>query len=392
MTTHRSRLGVIVLALVSTMGLVATACSDSAPTVAQDTATTVAQDTATTVAEDTAATVAQDTGVAVEGMGPHQAVLSDALGKRDGGIVSLVISEGETSTSTVGIANADGEPMTLDHQFRVGSISKPFVAVMILQLVEEGTLDLDAPLGAYLEESPVGRDVTIGQLLSHRSGIANYTDLPSFADTIADPTVPSTPAEIVELAAAAESGLPGQQFSYSNTNYILLGQLLEAVDGRSLNDALSARITGPLGLRNTYFAEPDGPEPTLLAEPWSLGRYAGLEDSPYTAWETAAWAAGALVATPDDLATFMSGLAGGELLDEETVAEMTDFTARPDYGLGLGEVPFEDGKAWGHGGGIAGFLSFMAYVPETGDAVVVLTNNDSVDPSAVVEQLVAVQS
>lgn len=298
------------------------------------------------------------------------------VGDAAGGVVALTRHDGELTTSAYGDANADGEPITRETPFRVGSISKPFVATMILQLVDEGKVDLDEPLGAYLPDTPVGADVTIRELLSHQSGLPNYTSNPAFfLDVAADFTHTFEPEEILSYVSKTEAA-PTGVFEYSNTNYILLGMLLGHIDGITLNESLQERVAGPLGLETTAFVGHGVAEPVGLVSFWSFGLNAGLTNVEYESVASGAWAAGALVSTVDDLATFLTSLFDGDLISVESLAEMTD-TGISGYGLGLFAAQFGDGDpGYAHNGSIPGFSATMGISPGSGDLIVILANND----------------
>jgi D-alanyl-D-alanine carboxypeptidase len=312
------------------------------------------------------------------------ALLVDALGEHDGGIAVLSIRDGETTTAVAGNANARGDPITRDTPFRLGSISKPFVAAMVLQLVDEGSVDLDETLSTYLTNTPIGGDVPIRMLLNHRSGLPNYTDQSAFIpDVFEDRNRVFTPDEIVDWVEDAVTDEPGQQSAYSNTNYILLGQLIEQVTGTDLDTALRERISEPLGLEATRFATVETANPDRLAAPWSSAVFDGDPDTAYDSIASSAWAAGSLTSTTGELATFFGALFAGTLVSPDALDAMTE--AGPDgYGLGLGVLDHPSGtRFFGHGGGIPGYTSFAAFDPTTGDTVVVLTNNDEVVADAV---------
>ncbi len=307
------------------------------------------------------------------------ALLVDALGEQDGGVAVLSIRDGTTTSAVAGDANAAGDPIAADTPFRVGSISKPFIATIVLQLVDEGSVDLDEPLSTYLPNTPIGGDVPIRMLLDHGSGLPNYTDQSAFIpDVFADRNRVFTPNEILAWVDGAATGEPGQSFAYSNTNYILLGQLIEQVTGTDLDTALRQRITEPLGLEATRFATVEGANPDGLAAPWSSAVFDGDPDAAYDSIASSAWSAGSLTSTTGELATFLEALFAGNLVSPDALDEMTE--AGPDgYGLGLGVLDHPSGtRFYGHDGGIPGFTSFAAFDPSTGDTVVVLSNNDEV--------------
>lgn len=303
-------------------------------------------------------------------------LLADAVRTERGGGVSMIVRlDGESFTGAVGTADADGSELTVESRFRVGSISKPFIAVMVLQLVEEGQIDLDAPLSTYLAATPVGGDVDIRLLLNHRSGLPNYTSPSMFADVARDTSRVYRPDQILQWVIDEPPQPADESFAYSNTNYILLGQLIESLDGGDLNESLRRRITAPLGIESTFFDVGDDPVETIVGG-WSNGLSAGAADDEITSIVSSAWAAGALVSSGPELLTFLDGLFDGRLLSDESLTAMTD-TGVDDYGLGLFRLPL-NGAAYGHNGSIPGYHSLMALNPETGDAVVALSNADRI--------------
>lgn len=299
------------------------------------------------------------------------------VGGRDGGVAALIVRDGTTSTASMGFANAAGDPVRPVTPFRVGSISKSFVATMVLQLVDEGRVELDEALSTYLPDTPIGAEVTIRALLSHRSGLPNYTDIDAaMSDILADRARQFTPDDIVSFVSGIPASDADQRFAYSNTNYILLGQLIEQVDGTDLNTALHDRITGPLGLNATRFATADDTTSGGLAAGWSRGVLDGDPDADYASIASTAWAAGALVSTVGELATFLAELFAGTLMSDEGLTEMTT-TGPEGYGLGLFATSFgPDLSGYGHNGAIFGYTAMMAIDPATGATIVIVTNND----------------
>ena len=192
---------------------------------------------------------------------------------------------------------------------------------MLLQLVDEGTLSLDEPVTSYAPDLTVATGVTVRQLLDHSSGIPDVAEdlLPLL---LADPDRTWTPHDVLAHAAGGTRDFaPGTDHNYSNTNYIIAGLLLEEVTGASVADNLQTRILGPLGLHNTYFAPQPGRQP--VAGFSSILPGGDTTAAPYTAIETAAGAAGALVSTAPDLATFIAALAAGQLISPDMLDAMT---------------------------------------------------------------------
>jgi D-alanyl-D-alanine carboxypeptidase len=315
-------------------------------------------------------------------------LLDELVGAEAGGVAALSVHDGVTTTAAAGVADNSGQPTTAMTPFRVGSISKPFVAAMILQLVDEDRVELDAPLSTYLPETPVGADVTIRALLSHRSGLRNYTDGPLMNDALTDRSHRFSPAEIIGYVESVPSSKPDRRFSYSNTNYILLGQVIEQLDATDLNTALQQRIVDPLGLVQTRFATAEDPSPLGVAAGWSTGVVDGDPDADYTSIATSAWAAGALVSTVTDLSAFLTALFARALISEGMLEEMTD-VGSGGSGLGLFVGSLEPGQpAFGHNGAINGYTATMAIDPSTGDTIVVLTNNDSLVADDIATQII----
>jgi D-alanyl-D-alanine carboxypeptidase len=276
--------------------------------------------------------------------------------------------------------------MTKDHVFRVGSITKTFVAAVVLQLAAEGALGLDDPVERWLPGMvPNGQSITLRQLLNHTSGIYNYTDDEAlFRSLVRTPLRVLTPAQLIAVATRhPPTFAPGADWSYSNTGYILLGLVIEKASATPLEQQLRQRIFEPLGLTHTSFPAVPG-----LPRPFAHGYLPaanGLISAPggrpvdVTAWNPSwAWAAGALVSTAGDLARFYGALLGGELLGAAELREMATTVAISNgpagYGLGLASDPLRCGNALGHSGGVPGYTSVAYSSPDGVRQAVVLVN------------------
>ena len=260
---------------------------------------------------------------------------------------------------------------------------------MVLQLVDDGTIGLDDLVVDHAPELTIADGVTIRQLLAHRSGLPEYTDGELAPAVLADPARTWTPADVLALVAGQPRDFPpGTAFAYSNTNYIVAGLLLEHVTGRTLAENLQSRIVEPLGLSHTYLAS-DGTRSPIGGFSDSLpgGDTSGAS---YRALETASGAAGSLVSTASDLATFLRALAHGQLLHEPTYAEMTK--GLPDDGQSLGVFAADPPTATGisNSGNIPGFTAYMQYDPTTQDLFVLLLNDDTRSPEQLGTDLTAI--
>jgi len=276
--------------------------------------------------------------------------------------------DGRTRNYTAGVADLRTKAkVPVDGQVRIGSNTKAFVAVVVLQLVGEGRVDLDAPIETYLPglvrgDGIDGRRITVRQLLQHTSGLPNYTAYLS-EDIVELPHVYREPRELLDLALAHKASFePGARWEYSNTNYVLAGLLIQKVTGRPVAEEITKRIIQPLGLRDTYFPgvgeqdirgrHPKGYHPT------SDGKLRDITEMD-PSW---GWAAGQMIGTPSDLNRFFSALFAGKLLRPAELAQLRTTVEAPDswpgarYGLGVISTPLScGGLVWGHGGDIPGY-------------------------------------
>jgi D-alanyl-D-alanine carboxypeptidase len=273
-----------------------------------------------------------------------------------------------TWSPTTGVADiATGAPVRDGMRHRIGSITKTFVATTVLQLAGEDRIALNAPIGRYLPAGlvPTGlaRQVTVRMLLNHTSGIGDFDTqlIRKPADLITLGKTTYTPERLVRIGLSAGStNAPGAAWSYSNTNYILAGLIIENVTGHSYRTEVSRRILRPLGLHDTYFegADPDIRGPHMHAYvPWTDGT---LRDFTHynMSW---AYSAGEMVSTAADLNTFFRALLTGRLLSgplltamQTTVPTDPAHPAAAGYGLGLYWVQLPCGRVWGHDGGTIG--------------------------------------
>lgn len=328
------------------------------------TSTTVPRTSATV--PDTLATVREPT---VDDLLSDQLVAITVPKGMGAAMVALVDADGAVTSASKGLA-PDGAGLTLDAVFQVGSLTKMFTAVLVLMLVDDGFVDLDATATDYVTRVELPERVTVRDLLHHTSGIPNYTDLDEPWPTLqSDPERVWSPEELVALVDDLPRGEPGALFVYSNTNYVVLGVLVEEVTGVPFAAALRDRILDPLELDDTYLAGIEtGQQP--------VGAYTSLNGAsepiefPYTATATFAGASGGLASSVADLHGFLDALFDERLISAELLAEMT---AESGYGLGIDR----HGTRFGHSGLILGYWTSVLHDPDTGKTAVVVATNDA---------------
>ncbi|WSY16229.1 beta-lactamase family protein [Embleya sp. NBC_00896] len=282
-------------------------------------------------------------------------------------LASVKDRDGRTRTYTAGVGDvATGSKVPRDGQVRIGSNTKAFTAVVVLQLVGEGKIGLDAPVDTYLPdlvrgEGIDGRHITVRQLLQHTSGLPNYSN------HLGDDVRYFEPRELLDIALRHKADFaPGTKWEYSNTNYVLAGLIVQKVTGRPLAVEMDQRVIKRVGLRHTYFPAPGD---ATIREPHPKGYYRDSAGAPLRditeidpSW---GWAAGQLISTNSDLNRFYTALLAGRLLPPAQLAQMRTtvpaektFGPGARYGLGLVSKPLPlpcGGVYWGHGGSFPGY-------------------------------------
>lgn len=255
--------------------------------------------------------------------------------------------------------------------YKIGSISKTFTAVLVLKAVEENKLKLHQTLDYYFPEVKNAGKITVEQLLTHRSGIHNFTD--DFAYLLYN-TQPKTEKEMLEIITNAGSDFePDSKAAYSNSNYVLLTYILEKSCETTYGELLQKHITEPLVLKDTYFGWNDGLEKSQTKS------YSYLKIwKPETVTDVSIpLGAGGIVSTPSDLVKFSDALFNGKLLKKESLDFMK--TIKEGYGMGLFSIPFYDKSGYGHTGGIDGFTSIFSYFPEDAVSYALTSNGTNFD-------------
>jgi D-alanyl-D-alanine carboxypeptidase len=284
---------------------------------------------------------------------------------------SVGISESFLSTVTPdpdGTYHWEGVPLDESLVFRIGSLTKMFGAALILRLIDQELLTLEDTVDQWIPGAVRHSDIiTVRRLLNHTSGVADFSAAPGFSENEA-----WTPEDLLALVTNSDPQfLPGEHFLYTNTNYLLLGMIAEAVTGQAYEELVRTELLDVLGLRHTYVpTTPDFPEAHAygyeMQDDNSFVEVVGFQP-------TAPWAAGSMISNLNDLATWVEKLFGGALLSPETQQELLDFVSVNDniwYGLGV--IKYSDGRL-GHSGSIQGFYAGAWRV--NGHTVVSLSNS-----------------
>ena len=323
-----------------------------------------------------------------------------------GAVVLLRTPQGEfTVTYGTTLLGATSAPRA-DTHFRIASNTKTMTAAVIVLLAQEGKLSLDNPISKYIPEVPNGDNITIAQLLEMRSGLYNYTNDPVISATVdTDPAKVWTSAELLAIAFAHQPNFPpGTQYEYNNTNYALLGLVAEKVDGKPLAQVMHDRLFGPQNMQHTQL-----PPSTVntIPEPYSHGYLYGsssvalVGEPPYSAEVQAAAragtllpkdytdvnhsnaaAAGGVISTADDLATWIKALVGGKVFNGDYQRRWIDSLQPEDaskpkgqkYGYGIAQLSWGPNTIYFHGGETPGYNSKISYDPTNQLTLIIWTN------------------
>ncbi|GAA2263961.1 serine hydrolase domain-containing protein [Kitasatospora cystarginea] len=301
-------------------------------------------------------------------------------------LASVTDRDGRTRTYTAGVGDlATGAKVPKDGQVRIGSNTKTFTAVVVLQLVGEGKIGLDASVDTYLPglvrgDGIDGRRITVRQLLQHTSGLPNYL---KYIDFAADQHRYFDARDLLDIALQYKADFsPGTKWEYSNTNYILAGLIVQKVTGRPLAEEIDQRIIKSIGLRHTYFPAPGD---TAIREPHPEGYFRASAGAPLRDVTdldpSMGWSAGQMISTDSDLNRFFTALLAGRLLPAAQLAEMrTTLPAESlgpgaRYGLGIVSRPLSCGGVyWGHGGDIPGYETRVGATDDGRTASVAVTS------------------
>ena len=308
---------------------------------------------------------------------------------------TVIFADGSTWTGVRGLADvATGRRVRPETPFAVASVTKTFTAALILRYVDQGRLRLDDPLARWLPDWPNAKRITIRMLLNHTSGIPDFFRNTAF-DVVLNKDKKRTWTAAEVLSQFVRPGAvfpPGKGWSYSNTNYVLLGQVAAKVGGAPWEELVRRELIEPLDLGSTYVQgaeEPPAPPARayrIIAGargPTPQARTDGTSVVPFTSVATAAGSAGAIASTSGDLARWARTLYGGDLLTAATRREMLTFVKAyayglgTAYGLGVSRVKLQGRSAYGHSGALAGTRAAIRYFPKEKVTVAVLFNRET---------------
>lgn len=302
--------------------------------------------------------------------------------------VSTLNANNEMWSGSVGYADIPNNvAMQACTKTMVGSISKIFTGVLIMQLVEEGVVDLDDPLSNWLEASLIdpienANEVNIQQLLNHTTGIRDYLGVSNHIDAVNTSNYILTQVEKMELIHGKSAEFtPGEKYSYSNSNYVLLGLIIEKARNMALWDVIDEYIVLPLGLQNTVMGTESKPIPSGTARPYLAMSNYKFFDIYQNSVADAATGDGGISSNMQDLVIFLNALKNGELVSEQTFQQMLDTkveindSGKAFYGLGIETIEIDNyGVIIGHGGSTSSYFANLWYLRDE-NAIIAFGSN-----------------
>ena len=297
------------------------------------------------------------------------------LNKNDKFMGSLCIREAENVVFNKAYGFADVDKNISAHRmtkYKIGSVTKTFTAVMIMQLIEEKKLNLQTKLNRFYPKITNAEKITIYDLLHHRTGIVDYIN----GDSITAKNIyrfHSKEEMIQKITDYKPLFEPGTKHEYSNSNYNLLGYIIETLTKKSYAENIQTRIVKKANLLNTYF--PQGKIETSIGESYSY-LFNGTKWEKVEEWENSiAYSAGAIISTPADLTRFMYALFDGKLVKPSSLEQMKEI--KEGYGKALMQFPFGERRFYGHTGGIENFRAVVGYYPTEKLGISLIVNGDN---------------
>ena len=281
------------------------------------------------------------------------------------GSIFITRNNEDVYSNSIGYSDIDSnKKSTSNTKYRIGSITKVYTATLIFQLIDENRLRIDQHLSDFFPKIKNADKITIGDLLSHRSGIFNFTRKEDF-----NPYESKSSNQMISMIEGFESDFdPNTKTEYSNTNFILLGYILEKIYNKPYAAVLKNQISKPLNLINTYYGsfiniEENEASSYTFSDKWEKSNETHLS-LPH--------GAGAIVSTPKEVVNFINTLMDGKLISEKSLNKMKDITE--GMGHGIGQFLLYDKSIYGHNGGIDGFSSLMIYEPQEKIAIAITSN------------------
>ena len=321
--------------------------------------------------------------------------------------VAVISDRGAQWLGVSGFADvAAGKPMQPTTGFSLASISKTFTAAVVLELVSEGRLRLDQPVAPLLPAYALDKRITIRMLLDHTSGLPDFYSGKGADKALGVSNAVWTPAMSWSFVPV-KHWTPGSIYVYSNTNYLLLGELIRAVTGHVPSVEIRRRLLGPLHLDHLWYQQDEAPRAPMPAS-YALAAAANGKVTvklvapagsvtPFVSVVTASGAAGSMAGTAIDTARWMAALAGGQVLQPAMLGQMladeattTALGSTLAYGLGISTVQLDGHAAIGHSGRYLGVRGVVRYLPDLHLTIAVLTNQGDVDPARIQQALVQV--
>jgi len=286
--------------------------------------------------------------------------LLNLLAEKNKAMGSLAIAENGNVIyeKAIGFRETDPAPLPSDQntKYRIGSISKMFTATLIFQLIEDGKLDLSTTLDKFYPTILNAEKITVGNLLSHRSGIHNMTNDSIYQTYMLQP---KSKQEMIGILSAMKPDFePDAKTEYSNSNFVLLGYIVEDLHKKPYNEVLQKNICSKAELNNTNYGGKINPANN---ESYSFQMINSWEKQSETDMSIP-HGAGAIISTSPDLVKFISALFSGKLVSDESLTQM--ISIRDGLGMGMMQFPYENRKVYGHGGAIDAFNSIVCYLPD----------------------------
>jgi D-alanyl-D-alanine carboxypeptidase len=306
-----------------------------------------------------------------------------APGSVPGAVVGVWVPGRGAYVRAVGYSNlSPQQPMALDDKFRVGSNTKTFVITVLLQLVDEHKLSLDDPVSKFDigVKIPNGEHITVRELCQMRSGLIDAYNAPQYDNLQLTPETKLTPRELIATAVSNPPLFPpGTKWNYSNTNYLMLGLIIEAVTHSTVHDEIERRIIEPLKLTHTTFPTTDPNMPLPFAHGFALAKDK-WDDVTVTLPPSVTWAAGVMISDMADMKRWVKAYVSGSTNSEATQRDRLDCISTGEYGLAFGlGIGCSDGW-YGYTGGIPGYNTGAYYFPEKDATIIAFVNSQIEKP------------